>query len=150
MSDTIDSSALDWSAGEPVLKDRPTATPTVVRNMFFEVLSCTYQMTDEDDPSWEGKSNLEVMVRKATRNACQGDMEAMKEVLDRSVGKAKQIVESASVSLTYQEYLSTLVQEEANMPKIPMTVTALEGDDYIDSLFITDTEEVEYDILAGL
>ena len=56
-------------------------------------------------------SNIEVMWIRLAEKAANGDMGAMSMMFDRLLGKPKQSVETASVSMTYQEFLKELAKQ---------------------------------------
>jgi hypothetical protein len=64
------------------------------------------------EPRFKGLTNIEVMWIRLAEKAASGDTAAMNMIFDRILGKPKQSVESASVSMTYQEFLQTIAQQE--------------------------------------
>lgn len=63
------------------------------------------------DPRFKGMTNIEVMWVRLAEKAASGDKEAMNMMFDRILGKPKQSVETASVSMTYQEFLKELSKQ---------------------------------------
>ena len=63
------------------------------------------------EPRFKGMSNIEVMWIRLAEKAANGDMGAMSMMFDRLLGKPKQSVETASVSMTYQEFLKELAKQ---------------------------------------
>ena len=57
-------------------------------------------------------SNIEVMWIRLAEKAANGDTGAMNMMFDRILGKPKQSVETASVSMTYQDFLEQLKRSE--------------------------------------
>lgn len=67
-----------------------------------------------DDPAFAGATYGEVMVWKLVHKAAvDGDMPAIKEVLDRVLGKPKQALETKSMTMSYSEFLEASAAEEA-------------------------------------
>ena len=63
------------------------------------------------EPRFKGMSDIEVMWIRLAESAANGDMGAMSMMFDRLLGKPKQSVETASVSMTYQEFLKELAKQ---------------------------------------
>jgi hypothetical protein len=65
----------------------------------------------------------EVMNIRRARMAAQGDMEAIKQVEDRLLGKPKQQIESLTVSMSLEQFIDSIAQAEApSTPAITVTV----------------------------
>lgn len=64
------------------------------------------------EPRFKGMSNVEVMWVRLAEKAANGDVGAMGMIFDRILGKPKQSVETASVSMTYQEFLTELSKQQ--------------------------------------
>lgn len=63
------------------------------------------------EPRFKGMTNIEVMWIRLAEKAANGDTGAMNMIFDRILGKPKQSVETASVSMTYQEFLKELAKQ---------------------------------------
>ena len=66
------------------------------------------------EPRFKGMSNIEVMWVRLAERAANGDTGAMNMIFDRLLGKPKQSVETASVSMTYQEFLKELSKQQGD------------------------------------
>lgn len=64
------------------------------------------------EPRFKGMTNIEVMWVRLAEKAASGDTAAMNMIFDRILGKPKQSVETASVSMTYQEFLTELNKQQ--------------------------------------
>jgi len=64
------------------------------------------------EPRFKGMTNIEVMWVRLAEKAANGDTGAMNMIFDRILGKPKQSVETASVSMTYQEFLTELSKQQ--------------------------------------
>lgn len=68
-----------------------------------------------DESQYVGKSKLEVMMHRVSDRAALGDMEAVNFMFDRTIGKPKQHVESVSVTMSYQDFLKEIAQDDSPM-----------------------------------
>jgi hypothetical protein len=59
----------------------------------------------EDELEFEGMTNAEVMIIRMARLAAAGDNEATAAILDRTLGRPKQSIESKSMTMTYADVL---------------------------------------------
>ena len=59
----------------------------------------------EDELEFQGMTNAEVMIIRLARAAAAGDKEATASILDRTLGRPKQSVESKSMTMTYADVL---------------------------------------------
>lgn len=109
---------ITWVNGVP----EPTYTKIVsaqsVKKLAQVAASLPYEGEwDEDlemyilEPRFKGMTNIEVMWVRLAEKAANGDKEAMNMMFDRILGKPKQSVETASVSMTYQEFLKELSKQ---------------------------------------
>ncbi len=104
--------------GELRLLNRPVLNHNTIGKLNTAALSLPYEPTEEDiengdDFIFEGMCNAEVMSIRLVRMAAQGaNLGAIKELLDRTLGKPLQSVESKSLSLNYTDYLTMLAKEE--------------------------------------
>lgn len=57
----------------------------------------------------------ELLARQLMTKACGGDMAAIKELLDRLLGKATQVNENINIGLTYDVYLDNIAEEEGRL-----------------------------------
>jgi len=64
------------------------------------------------EPRFRGMTNAEVMWIRIAEKAANGNLEAAKMILDRILGKPKQSVESTSMSMSYQEFLNMIEEQE--------------------------------------
>lgn len=62
----------------------------------------------------------DIIVQNLVSKACGGDDKAMRELLDRYLGKPKQVSENLNLEMTYNDYLETLLAEdEAEAKELP-------------------------------
>ncbi|MDP7429978.1 MAG: hypothetical protein QGG97_00350 [Flavobacteriales bacterium] len=97
-------------------------TKEVLVDLPVAALSLPYERSEKDvflekDSEFEGMTNAEVMNVRLARNAAKGDMDAIKTLQDRVLGKPKQQIESRSITETYTQYLERLAaaEEEKNL-----------------------------------
>lgn len=81
------------------------------------------------EQDYEGMSNADVMWTRIGRKAALGDMEAANMLLDRSVGKPKQHVETLSVTATLQDFLDQIAGEDAPAQQVHIVDADLEDVD---------------------
>ncbi len=110
--------AIEWENGVPkaVYKN---ITPTSVKQLAATALSLPYQgeyIPELDifqiEPRFVGMSNAEVMWIKMAEKAANGDLKASEIILDRILGKPKQSVESATMTMNYTEFLDYLSKKK--------------------------------------
>ena len=104
-----------WDAlGNPVVRDVPMLTRALVSEIAMAAASMPYVDPDDElaismglSPSeFYGKTNLEVMLVKRTREAARtGDTDQVEKILDRLVGKPKAVSETHSVTESYEGFL---------------------------------------------
>jgi hypothetical protein len=111
--------AIRWTNGvpEPYYEE---ITPASIKSLAVVASSLPYEGDwDEDlqinivEPRFEGMTNIEVMYIRIAEKAAHGNLEAANIMLDRILGKPKQSVESTSMTMSYQEYLNVIAQEES-------------------------------------
>lgn len=87
------------------------------------------------EQDFEGMTNGDVMWTRVGRKAALGDMEAANMLLDRSIGKPKQHVESVTVTATLQDFLDQIAGDGAvqNQPVNIVDVTNHESVEDIES-----------------
>ena len=66
----------------------------------------------EIDPRYVGMTKAEVIEHKKVDLACAGDLQAMKEIDDRLLGKPKQQVESKNLNVSYEDWLNEIARQE--------------------------------------
>lgn len=110
--------AIEWVNGvpEPVYKN---INPSSVKQLAITALSLPYQgeyVPELDvmyiDPRFEGMSNAEVMWIRMAEKASTGDLKAAEMILDRVLGKPKQSVENATMTMNYTEFLDYLSKQK--------------------------------------
>jgi len=113
---------ITWEDGIPKVELRQMITKEVLVDLPVAALSLPYERSEKDvflekDSEFEGMTNAEVMNVRLARNAAKGDMDAIKTLQDRVLGKPKQQIESRSITETYTQYLERLAaaEEEKNL-----------------------------------
>lgn len=79
-----------------------------------------------EESDYVGKSKLEVMMHRVSDRAALGDMEAVNFMFDRTIGKPKQHVENISVTMSYQDFLKEIAQDDTPM-SIQAEVKVIDG-----------------------
>ena len=112
-----------WSAGMPQPSGGRVSKAMQkeqINQLLLAALSLPYkgvwnadtQQYEMDDPDYANATYGEVISHKLVqRAAAQGDIRAIQEVLDRTLGKPKQAVESVNMSLSYTDFLEQLAQQ---------------------------------------
>ena len=110
---------ITWVNGVPEPTTVKIVNPQSVKKLAQVAASFPYQGEwDEEletyivEPRFKGMSNIEVMWIRLAEKAANGDTGAMNMMFDRILGKPKQSVETASVSMTYQDFLEQLKRSE--------------------------------------
>lgn len=110
---------ITWVNGVPEPTTVKIVNPQSVKKLAQVAASLPYQGEwDEEletyivEPRFKGMSNIEVMWIRLAEKAANGDTGAMNMMFDRILGKPKQSVETASVSMTYQDFLEQLKRSE--------------------------------------
>lgn len=141
-----------WEEGKPVPKKgktRRTMSKTQLEQTLFAGGSLPY-MGEWDpklqmwniDPSFDGLTNFEVAAIRLNQIAASGNLKAIEIVLDRTLGKPKQQIESVTARMTYAEYLDMLANEEAKtQTDIVIETEALAPNAFYDKL--ADDEDLE-------
>lgn len=108
-----------WNNGVPELCYGKAVTPTSVKKLAVISASLPYEGEwDEDlemfiiEERFKGLSNIEVMWMKVAEKAANGDTTSINILLDRILGKPKQSVESASVTMGYEEFCKMIAERE--------------------------------------
>ena len=98
-----------WSPdGTPIVKVVPFMTKAQIGDITAAAISLPYE---GPEPEYQGQTNAEVMLTKvAKRAAFSADIEDVELLLDRSIGKAKQLTENLKVTVTYEDYLKDLAR----------------------------------------
>lgn len=115
--------------GNPMTKQQIAAgAPMALGQMYVPLRDADGEyLPGEQD--YEGMSNADVMWTRIGRKAALGDMEAANMLLDRSVGKPKQHVETLSVTATLQDFLDQIAGEDAPAQQVHIVDADLEDVD---------------------
>ncbi len=118
-------SFISWEGDKPVVKYKKMLSKNNIADLPVASLSMPYKRTDEEiilniDPEFGGKTNAEVMNIRLARKAADGNMEAIKTLQDRILGKPMQQITSLKITETYTEYLerATKAEEEFQEAKV--------------------------------
>lgn len=110
------------SQGNPLVRNHAVFTKIQVSDIAMAAASALHVDPDDElavalglPPSeFYGMSNLEVMLIKQARWAAKsGETDVIEHVLDRLIGRPKQVSESKSLELTYEDYLKEVGRREA-------------------------------------
>lgn len=74
------------------------------------------------DPELFGHTKLEVAMIRLMRQAAGGDLEAIKIILDRLMGKPEQLSKSLEVKGTYKDFLEVLSKKEKGEDESPTVI----------------------------
>lgn len=134
-----------WENNVPVPVYVPPVTKGGISQMMHTALSMPYMgQYDQDtgeyvdiEPRFVGLTNLEVMTIRAAEKGARGSLKAMDMLLDRTLGKPKQEIESKVMTLTYQDVLDTLEAVpplKSAHPVAPDTPAPAPTDDLLDGV----------------
>ncbi len=134
-----DGQLIKWVDGMPVPVYREPIDRSAISDLGMAALSLPYAgeilqdpktkelLTDIDtgdylrapiDKRFEGMTNAEVMMIRMAEAAARGDYDAFDKILDRSIGKPKQVNENLNVNATYEDYLMNLAKDVGDDPEI--------------------------------
>lgn len=109
---------LAWKDGLPFPSEAKLITKPAIEQGIRAAMSTPYRgYWDKDqgcyvmEADFIGMSNYEVMVVRLAGAAANGDLDAIKEVMNRTIGKPKQAIETVSMSMTYQDFLEQKAKE---------------------------------------
>ena len=75
--------------------------------------------TGVDPTSLENMDYEDLLVKRLIQKACAGDEKSMRELLDRHLGKPKQVTENVNVEVTYTDFLEQCLIEDAQSEEVP-------------------------------
>ena len=115
-------SVIVWEDGIPCVKLVEMLEKDNITDLPIAALSLPYVRSDKDiflerDLEFEGKSNAEVMNIRLARKAANGNIQAIKTITERVLGKPKQQIEKHTVSETYLEWMERKSEEEEELIK---------------------------------
>ena len=103
---------LVWKDGLPTPVDDVLISKAGIEQSMRAALSLKYRgYWDVDKQDWVieaeflGMTNIEVLAIRMAQGAANGDLDMMKQILDRTLGKPKQSVESVNMNMSYQDFL---------------------------------------------
>lgn len=110
---------IEFEDGMPVLKYRNVIRKEALNELTRHALSQPYEgewdpVAQEyvKDPRFEGMTKAEVMEHRLIDKAAAGNVEAIREIKDRLMGKPKQQVESKNLNISYEDFLAELARTE--------------------------------------
>lgn len=119
--------SLEWVNGVPVPVNRPIIDKPAIQKSMMSSLSLPYNgywcpnrgewLIEE---RFVGMTNIEVIAVRLAEEAAAGNLSAIKEIFDRTLGKPKQSVENTNLDLTYEDYLQMIADK--SKPPEPQTV----------------------------
>lgn len=113
-------SVIVWKDNLPVVEARETFPVSELKAITESIMAEPFEDPLGIFPEYVGLSKGEVVMRQLIDRAALGSKDAIKELLDRVVGKPKQQIETKKLSLTYQDYLDEL---ERNANGVPPTAS---------------------------
>lgn len=123
---TIDPSMMErktvikWVDGSPVPVEMYSMSKHQIGNTLGVIMASEYEPVDDDDRALNGgKTKAQVLLERLVESAMDGDLESMKEVLDRMVGKpvAHQVqdVRAVNVNMTYEDFLDSIDEKDLEL-----------------------------------
>lgn len=94
------------------------------------------------EPRFKGLTNFQVMYIRRAEAAALGDLKAIAQIEDRLFGKPKQSVESVSMSMTYQQFLETLHEQDAGDFTIDATAPEDANNDGVIDIDFSDVDDL--------
>ena len=110
---------IKWVDGVPLPAFQVLLKSSGVQELPLTVLSLPYKRTPQEiekeiDVEFSEMTNGEVAMIRVARQAAGGDLEALKILLDRILGKPKFQAEIKSLHVTYQDFLDEIERKEGN------------------------------------
>jgi hypothetical protein len=97
-----------WQDGVPIpVYTQPITTPNL-NKLVLASAQVEYKPKDDSDPERPGVTKIEVAVERAMDRMAWGCQDTLEWFFDRVIGKPKQTVESVTMALTYEEFVSRL------------------------------------------
>lgn len=111
---------IEWVNGEPRPYTEFVVPKNQIENVFTAALSLPYEGTPDPaeptelyiEPEFKGMTNLEVGAIKTARKFAQGDLDTVRLLTDRLLGKPKQAIENMNVEVSLKDYLDSLDLEK--------------------------------------
>lgn len=117
---------VDWEDGMPVVRYKNVVRKEAINELTRHALSQPYEGEWDPvekcfviDPRFEGMTKAEVIEHRLVDKAAAGNVEAIKEIKDRLMGKPKQQVESKNLNISYEDYLTELARSEGMLDDEP-------------------------------
>ncbi len=110
---------IKWVGSKPVTTYTEIITKEAVAELPLAVLGTKYQRTPLEielgiDEDLEGLTLAEVMMLRVGRSAARGNQWAVREMMDRVLGKPKSTAEVTSVKINYEDYLKKIALKDAD------------------------------------
>jgi hypothetical protein len=108
-----------WKDDLPQTRSGQTMQRNHLQNLYHAALALPYKGEwNPDSQSWQvepelrGLTNGEVMVLRQVRKAADGDSKAAENVLDRTLGKPKQAIESTNLNVSWRDVLKMYAEAD--------------------------------------
>lgn len=106
---------IEWDEdGNPYSVDVPVVRKEKIIPLLEIAASLPYQDPLNMEPEFDGLSCMEVMLRKLTQKAASGDVDSIKDVVDRLAGKATQRTESVKMNMSMDEWLEHMESDDTS------------------------------------
>lgn len=148
-----------WDNGIPSTHYVQPVTDDTIKESLRKALSKEYTPTPDalgevpaSELKYAGWSRLDVMNDRVVEQATLGDLEAYKQVMDRTVGKPKQTIEqTGTVQLTFQQWIDQRLEQNPNF-LLPSTEVRISderryGADVVDAEVAAEQEPSVYDAI---
>ncbi len=117
---TVSSSMIKWVEGLPVPVEGPVITKEALHQMARATLSTSYVPTKDDirlglDKRYAGLTKGEVMYLRLASAAAQGDQDAAKIMLDRTLGKPVAHTINKNLNMNYKDYIEEIARKEQEL-----------------------------------
>ena len=114
---TVASSQIRWVDGLPVPVNGSVISKDALHQMARTTLSTPYEPTKADEDNglaerYAGLTKGEVMYLRLASAAASGDVDAVKILLDRTLGKPVMHTENKNLNINYKDYLEEIAKKE--------------------------------------
>lgn len=108
-----------WANAMPQPLGRPTPQKEQIKNILFAAAGAEYkgdwdpelQQFIISDPRFRGASVIEVAITRLADRAAAGDSRAITELLDRTIDKPRQGIDSTNITGSYSDFLEALAEQ---------------------------------------
>lgn len=113
-------SLIKWVNGIPVPYTEWVVDKTKIDSVFLTALSLPYTGREDPitgqthiEPRFVGLTNIEVAAIRQAERSAEGELESLKFLTDRVLGKAKQQIDTTNVNISLNDFLSSMSEQVA-------------------------------------